>query len=348
MTSVLQPTATIDVAVPLWCRDLVSCLQATFATVLGQDGQDPLEVLGAGWEFLYRPGEVTSEEFYYPTRFPGDLGRSLAPHHRLSSAWWQPVIDADPLAELRARLDQGRLTIAAVDNFYLPFRPAFGDVHAAHLLVVTGLDEARGLIHVSDGMPPAFRGPIAIDDFLLSWGSSNPRDVQDAFFSDTRIGRRCLDVTVGGPYPALDPQLLDVMLRANLDRFGAADAEPDSGWGGLAGVTAFLADLLRRSRAGDPGVLPELYPFGWAMQAQASLHGELLRTRGAAWALPRLAEAGRTVESVAHAWSGLRMTAAHGRTDPAAAVPQLARHAALLRRRYEEAVEAVQLAVDEP
>ena len=330
----------------LWYRDLVSCLQTTFATVLARAGEQPLEVLGAAWQFLYRPGEVRSEEFYYPGRFPADLGRSIAPHHPLSSRWVLPADPDDPLAELRAVLDADRLAIAAVDNFHLPFRPAYGDVHAAHLLVVFGLDEERGLVHVSDAMPPAFSGAIPLEAFLASWDSANPSDEQDAFFSDSRIGRRLLDVTVGGPYPELTPDRLAGFLRADTERFRSGAADGPDGASGLAGLGRFTDELVERSRAGDVRAVRDLYPLGWGMQAQASLHGELLRRCGSSWQLPQLALAGRAVESVAHAWTGLRITGAHARDDAAPAADDLARHAAVLRRRYAEAVEAVSAAAD--
>ncbi|MFD0527296.1 BtrH N-terminal domain-containing protein [Kitasatospora arboriphila] len=171
-----------------WYRDLASCLQATFGSVLLRADHDPLEVLGTAWQFLYRPGEVRSEEFYFPTRYEGDLGRGIAPHHPLTSVWRTPDDPADPLAGLRAALDADRLVIAAVDNHHLPFRPAYHDVHAAHLVTVFGLDEHRGLVHVADATPAAFRGAVPLDAFLAAWDSANPSDVQDAFFSDSRIG----------------------------------------------------------------------------------------------------------------------------------------------------------------
>ena len=171
----------------LWYRDLISCLQATFGSLLIRVGADPLAVLGAGWRFLHLPGDVRSEEFYYPCH-DADLGAALAPHHELHSRWWQPADEDDVWLEVRASLADDRPVIAAVDNFHLPFRPAYGDVHAAHLVVVYGLDEVRGLVYVSDAMPPAFRGAVPIEEFLRSWGSANPTDVQDAFFSDARIG----------------------------------------------------------------------------------------------------------------------------------------------------------------
>jgi hypothetical protein len=96
-----------------------------------------------------------------------------------------------------------------------------------------------------------------------------------------------------------------------------------------------------RCRVGDAGALRELYPFGWAMQAQASLHGELLRRCGREWGDPALAGAGRAVEAVAHAWTGLRFTGAHGLDDPRGVSDDIAHHATVLRGTYARAVDAV-------
>lgn len=324
-----------------WYRDLVSCLQATFGTVLARAGADPLAVLGAGWRFLHLPGDVRSEEFYYPCPADEsgevDLGSALAPHHELHSRWWQPADENDVWREVRATLADDRPVIAAVDNFHLPFRPAYGDVHAAHLVVVYGLDETRGVVYVSDAMPPAFRGAVPIEEFLRSWGSANPTDVQDAFFSDSRIGRRCLDVRLDAAPAPLTPELLGGFLRADVEAFTTVTSART----GLAGFDAFTAELLERCRAADAGALRELYPFGWGMQAQASLHGELLRRCGRQWNDPALAGAGRAVEAVAHAWTGLRFTGAHGLDDPRAAAADIAHHATVLRGKYARAVDAV-------
>ena len=324
-----------------WYRDLISCLQATFGSFLIREGADPLSVLGAGWRFLHLPGDVRSEEFYYPcpAAEPGgvDLGAALAPHHALHARWWQPADENDVWREVRQTLADDRLVIAAVDNYHLPFRPAYGDVHAAHLVVVYGLDETRGVVYVSDAMPPAFRGAVPIEEFLWSWGSANPTDVQDAFFSDSRIGRRCLDVRLDAPPAPLTPELLGGFLRTDVEAFTTATSART----GLAGYQEFAAELIDRCRAGDAGALRELYPFGWAMQAQASLHGELLRRRGRDWDDPALAGAGRAVEAVAHAWTGLRFTGAHGLADPRAVSPDIAHHATVLRGTYARAVDAV-------
>lgn len=325
----------------LWYRDLISCLQATFGSLVARAGADPLEVLGAGWRFLHLPGDVRSEEFYYPcpadeTDAP-DLGAALAPHHELHSHWWQPADESDVWREVRETLADDRMVIAAVDNYHLPFRPAYGDVHAAHLVVVYGLDEARGVVYVSDAMPPAFRGAVPIEEFLRSWGSANPTDVQDAFFSDSRIDRRCLDVRLDVPPTPLTPELLGGYLRTDVEAFTTATSMRT----GLAGYDEFAGELLDRCRAGDAGALRELYPFGWGMQAQASLHGELLRRCGRRWDDPALAAAGRAVEAVAHAWTGLRFTGAHGLEDPRAVSTDIAHHATVLRGTYARAVDAV-------
>jgi hypothetical protein len=332
--------------IDLWCRDLISCLQATIATVLLHGGQDPLGTLGAAWTFLYRPGEVTAEEFYFPCAGP-DLARGLCPHHPLRSSWRRPAGGASPLAELEAEVAAGRLPIAAVDNYHLPFRPAFHDVHAAHLVVVYGIDRQRGEIHLSDAMPPAFQGPIPLADFERSWGSRNPDDDQDAFFSGASIGCRWLLVELEGRFPVMDRAWLRRVMASNLSGFEAAPrAAAPGGWAGLAGLRAFTERLVARARAAEVAALEELYVLGWGLQAQAGLHGELLAVRGRQWDLPALREAGRAVESVAHAWTGLRMTGAHGRGDPAGCAGDLRRHGDRLRRRHEEALEAVALAVE--
>jgi len=58
-----------------------------------------------------------------------------------------------------------------------------------------------------------------------------------------------------------------------------------------------------------------------------------------------LAGAGRAVEAVAHAWTGLRITGAHGRGDPRAVSADIAHHATVLRGKYAYAVDAVSAAI---
>jgi hypothetical protein len=203
---------------PMWYRDTVSCLQATVGSVLAYCGDDPLEVLGAGWDFTYIPGEVPFEEFYFPCPPGISLGQSLAPHHPLSLRWAAGVGN-DPLGGLADSIDAGRLPIVALDKYHLPFRPAYHDVHAAYLLVVYGVDTRRGLVLVSDSTPPRFSGPIAAEPFLAAWRSGNPADEQDAFFSETEIGMRYLVAEVRDRIPPLTRHQFSTALRVNLAGF---------------------------------------------------------------------------------------------------------------------------------
>ena len=144
--------------------------------------------------------------------------------------------------------------------------------------------------------------------------------------------------------PPLNRHVAHAALRSNLAGFARADDR--AGWNGRAGLGRFLQQLLERARAADPEALAETYRFGWAMQAQTYLHAELLRAKGNEWRLASMAEAGRAVESVAYAWTGLRVTAAHGRHAPAQAAADLHRHAGRLERAYDRALARVAAAVE--
>ncbi|CAM3366437.1 BtrH N-terminal domain-containing protein [Kibdelosporangium persicum] len=337
MTGVQQ--APTDRVIQHWYRDHVSCLQSTLASLLIREGEDPLGALGLSWEFRHLPGDVRPEEFYWPCARDGDLVGSLLPYHRAGSVW-RTAPDTDPLVALETALAGNRLPIVAVDNYHLPFRPAYQDVHSAHLIIVYGIDRVAGEVLVSDAMPPAYHGPLAIADLLRSWTSVNPRE-QEAFFSGVHIDGRWLDVTLGTPFPPLTPARLGEAMAANLARFDSDG--PDRA--GLRGLAEFGTELVAAARNGDRATVEEAYPFGWGMQAQAALHGELLRDRGVQWRNPVLAEAGRRVEQVAHAWTPVRVCAAYGRADPRAWAGDLAHRTARLRRAHEEALAAIEQAM---
>jgi hypothetical protein len=321
-----------------WYRDPLGCLHLTIATVLGERGIEPLDPLGAGWGFRYLPGHVRGEEFYYPCA-EDDLGPYLAPHHPLRAVWSTTADGADPLAVFTEVIANGGLAIAAVDKFHLPFRPAYHDVHAAHLVVVYGVDPARGLVWVSDSQPPAFSGPVRVEDFLAAHTSANPADEQDAFFSDSTIARRYLAVELADPFPELDEDGLAAAMRANVAEFVATDDERT--WTGLAGLRRYVDSVVAAAADGQPALLRQTYTFGWSQQAAAYLHSELLRLRGSQWDRPALREAARRVQAVATAWTPVRVTAAHGWPEPHAVADDLDRHGNRLVRRYEEALAAV-------
>ncbi len=335
MTDAISLCAKLRDPIRTWYRDPVSCLQACLAMVIEHAGHDPLEVLGLAWEFNHLPGDVKREEFYFPCRFPGDPAHSIAPYHELTSEWHAPAGD-DGLRYLAEMVGENRPVIAAVDNYFLPFRPAYHDVHAAHLVVVTGVD--AGKVSVADPTPPSFDAAIDARDFLNAWGSANSADDQDVFFSSSPIGRRCLMVTPPEVVPPLDEARLHTALRDNIAGMRAASA--GTAWTGLDGLDRYLAYVTARAADKDAEALADVYPFGWAMQAQAYLHAELLRACAARWRRPVLGEAARRVAAVANAWTGLRVSAGHGGSDPTIA-DTVERHCRRLRRQYEQAVEAL-------
>ncbi len=343
MTDAISLCATLRDPIRTWYRDPVSCLQACLAMVIEHAGHDPLETLGLAWEFNHIPGDVKREEFYFPCRFPGDPAHSISPYHDITSKWCAPA-DEDGLRYLSSMIGENRPVIAAVDNYYLPFRPAYHDVHAAHLVVVTGVDIEKAEVSVADPTPPSFDGTIAARDFLNAWGSANHADDQDVFFSSSPIGRRCLMVTPPEVVTPLDQARLHAALRNNIS--GMLAESTGTAWTGLDGLDRYLTRLTAQAADKDTEALADVYPFGWAMQAQAFMHAELLRACAVRWRRPVLGEAARRVASVSHAWTGLRVSAGHGGSDPTIA-DTVERHCRRLRRHYEQAVESLDEAAHE-
>ncbi|MEV0568397.1 BtrH N-terminal domain-containing protein [Dactylosporangium sp. NPDC050588] len=334
----MMPTRTLD-EVRLWTRDLGSCLHGTLATVLLHDGHDPVTVLGAPWEFRRKAGAWTTEEYYYHAE-PDSLAKRLALFHPFESSWHRsPGLD-----ELRDALAAGVLPIAAVDNFHLPFRPAFHDVHAAHLLVVWRITDTE--VFVSDAQPPAFQGPIPIADFMASWGSANPADDGDVFFSASPSDRRWLHASMRGPVPEPDRAWTADVIRENVARF-RRPSEGDT----LSGVDG-LRDYLDELCALPPGsgaaevALSELYVISWNIQAQAGLHAEFLRRQGLALRSLDLTEAAARVNAVAHGWTGVRMTGAHSRVWDRHRPAELRAHSSELVRRLEVALEQLEVTAE--
>ncbi|MDG6103026.1 BtrH N-terminal domain-containing protein [Dactylosporangium aurantiacum] len=341
MTSTATP-------VELWTRDLGSCLHGTLATVLLHDGHDPVTVLGAPWEFRRRPGAWTTEEYYFHAE-PDSLAGRLALFHPFESTWHRSGGDprdgtGDGLDELRDALAAGVLPIAAVDNYHLPFRPAFHDVHAAHLLVVYRITDTH--VYVSDAQPPAFQGPIPIADFLNSWGSANPADDADVFFSSSPSDRRWLHARMDGPPPQAGLEWLAGVLRDNVTRY--RQPSPPGTQTGVEGLRQYLAELcaLEPGSAAAGEALSELYVISWNIQAQAGLHAEFLRAQSLRWRIPELAEAAARVDAVAHGWTGVRMTGAHSRVWGRHRFDELRAHGTELVRRLEVALEQLDLAAD--
>lgn len=324
----------------MWYHDLCSCLHSTIGGVLGGYGYDPVSTLGAAWRFD-GPGEWEPVEFAWPTR-GGDLAETLVPYDDVRLVWHAPESEAAAEQELVARLSAGQPLIVAVDNFYLPFRPAWQDVHAGHLVVVFGFDEAADVYLVHDAVPPAYQGPLAGSHLRASRSSGNP-DEADPFFAGRPIRRRWLEAAPRSQPAALDARRVERILKGNLAHFLADDGPSPSG---LASARAYLDELPERARSSSGSALREAYAFGWAPQASAALHAEFLAQSGSALRLPQLREAGRAVEEVAHCWTPLRVGAAHGISAPGDTADYLRARARTLLRRYEAALDEVERALE--
>lgn len=309
-----------------WRHDLTHCLHTTMGVLVGFHGLDPLLVLGSGWGFAYRPGDVRREEYYFPC-YGSSLLASLAPHHPVSSRWHEPAGAAAGWQQVRAAVAAGAPVAVAADNFHLPFRPAYRDVHTNHLLTVYGFDDERGTVLVADPVPPRFQGAIGIDELTAARDSTNPiRHERDLFFTANPVANRWLSMTVDGPVPVAD---LDFVRRAMVTNVAAFAA---GGTGdvlaGLAGLRIFLDEWLVRLPEGDHRI-DEIFILSGAILASTGLHADFLADAGRRFEKPELIEIGRGVDRVAHHWAALRIGVATARDDPPAAIAGLrvrARH----------------------
>lgn len=321
-----------------WRHDLSHCLHTTAGALLEFHGLDPVRVLGAGWGFTHRPGDVRREEYFFPGT--GTLFADLAPHHRISSTWHTPADAEQGWREVRAALIAGTPVAVAADNFHLPFRPAYRDVHTNHLLTVFGFDDESGEVLVADPVPPAFQGAISLETFTAARDSGNPiRHDRDMFFTANPIGNRWLDLTVDSEQPAFDLDFVRHVLTVNAARFDGGAVEPDL-LTGLAGLRHVLDDHLDRY-AEDPVAVDDLFILVGPILAVTGLHAEFLTDAGNTFGDAGLLELARAVDRVAHHWSALRIAVATGRPDRPAAVPALRTRANALLTSYETALTAM-------
>lgn len=286
-----------------WYDDLGSCLQIDIGYVLERSGWDPLQALATGWRYLSPDGPVEPVEYYHPA---GDrIDQHLCLHHPVSIGWHRPSGPEDAHDQLMNALAAGISPITAVNNYHLPFRPAYHDVHAAHLVVVNGYDQQDDTYLVVDPMPPAFVGPLPRAVLEQARAEISVDDESDPFFAGSRPSWRWIEVRATGLQPDLDwPWLLDAV-RGNLSALRRDDQ-------GLAALARQLDELPAHPGDADPKALREIYVFGWPAQAEASLHAAFLARAARRLGRPDLAEAARLVDLVAHCWTGLRVAAAHG------------------------------------
>jgi hypothetical protein len=308
MTVDAAPRSVVLAGVRPWRHDLAGCLHACAATLLEFHGAPPLATLGAAWTFRHSTAQLRREEYYYPCPPGTSLLSALVPYHDVESRWHYPA-DADAgWREVRAAVLDGRPVAVAVDNYYLPFRPAYQDVHTDHLLVVHGFDEERGTVRVLDAVPPAYHGDIRIDELTAARDSSNAaRHERDMFFTNHPIGNRWLDVVVRGEPRPLDRDLVRASVRRNIDGFLEPDGTADHA--GLAGEGAFLADAATRLAKGEQ-VCDEVFVAAGAALACTAVHADWLALAGRTVGVPVLVEIGRKVDRLAHHWTAIRILAA--------------------------------------
>ncbi|ARZ72270.1 BtrH N-terminal domain-containing protein [Streptomyces sp. HU2014] len=294
-----------------WRHDLGGCLHGCLATLLEHRGIPALPVLGAAWTFRHFPGGVRREEYYYPCANGESLLAALAPHHPVRSTWHEPADATTGWEQVRDAVTAGTPVAVAVDNYHLPFRPAYRDVHSNHLVVVHGFDEERGTVRVLDAVPPAFHGDITLDELTAARDSGNELvHERDMFFTGVHIDNRWLSLVLDAApedFPALDRTEVARVLGLNLAHF-AAPADGDT-CTGLAGQQAFLEDNVKRLTAGED-IRDELFVAAGAALACTAVHADWLAHAGRTLDLPGLVEQARSVERVAHHWSAIRIMAA--------------------------------------
>ncbi len=326
----------VELTTRYWRHELVHCLHTTAGVLLLQHGLHPVEVLGAGWGF-HHPGGVRREEYFLPGD-PDALFAGLAPYHRIRSRWHRPADAAQGWQEVRAELMAGRPTAVAVDNFHLPFRPAFQDVHTNHLLVVHGFDDDTAQVLVADPVPPAFQGPITLDELTAARDSGNPaRHDRDMFFTANPIRNRWLELEVDAEQPRFDPEFVRHVLAENLRAF-TCPADPSGS--GLPRLRSFLARSWDRLPSA-PELVDEVFIVAGPALAITGLHAAFLELAGRRFADAALLELSRRVDAVAHHWAALRIAVATARSDREAAVPALRRRSVRLISEYERAFTAI-------
>jgi len=284
-----------------WRHELGSCLHSCVGTVLARSGLDPLAVLGARWEFYYPRGDVRREEYYQPCRPGTSLAESLAPYHGLRSQWHSPANGDEGWHEVRMHVLDGKPAVVAVDNYWLPFRPAYQDVHSNHLVLVYGFDDEAQLVWVNDVVPPAFDGPLARHHLEAARDSSNPLvHERDMFFTANPIDNRWLSIDID---TTATPTLRE-SVQHNLHGFHEPAA--DGVYTGVAGLAEFFEDMADRLGAGDE-ITEETFSVSGAVLASTALHAAVLRCAALDKGIRVLAEAASAVDRVAHHWTAVRI-----------------------------------------
>ncbi len=322
-----SPAAWLIDGVSSWRHDLVGCLWTSAATMLAFHGAPVLETLGAAWGFRHRPDDLRREEYYYPCPPGVSLYEALAPYHPVRSVWREPADAEQGWIQAREVVLAGTPVVVAADNFYLPFRPAYQDIHTNHMVVFYGFDESRGTATVLDAVPPKFDGEITIAELTSARDSGNPQlHDRDMFFTDNPLANRWLEIEIDtAAFPPFDLDTIRHTIRQNLAGFqapasnGGGNGSNGGGYAGLAGQSAYLDDLTSRLAASE-NIRDELFLVAGAVLANTALHADWLALAARTTQTPAFAEAGREVERIAHHWTAIRIMSAltpSGEVSPA-------------------------------
>lgn len=292
-----------------WRHDLVGCLWTSAGTILDFYGAPVLETLGAAWGFRHQPQNVRREEYYYPCPDGASLYEAIAPYHPIRSTWHTPADAEEGWRQVRDLVTAGTPVVCAADNFYLPFRPAYQDVHTNHMVVVHGFDEDAGTVRVLDAVPPRFDGDITIEELTAARSSTNPMlHDRDMFFTNRPIANRWLEIGIDvAAFPRFDVDFVRSCIKRNHEGFYAADSEVE--YRGIHGQEKFLAGQADSLERGDD-IRDRLFLVAGAALANTALHADWLALASRRLDLPELSELGRQVDRLAHHWTTIRIIAA--------------------------------------
>lgn len=337
---------------PLYYHEVASPLYYVLGTLFKYHGCRQLELaLGAVWDFYFCAGDQVRYEYCFPGPGP-TLADNMFPYAGVKADWRTGGDAAGAWRAVRERLDGGEPVVAAVDNFHLPFRPAYHDVHTNHLLVVYGYDAGTGSAWVLDATPPAYKGTLALSDLELARGSKNPRECdRHMFFTQTPIDNRWLDASFPAGRPEVDEALVARIISDNLARMNAVSRRSDvllglAGIRALAGRIGGLAGLPPGESRGHEAEDITAFIFGRMLGTRA-FHADFLYSAACILGDPRVRRAARDMEIAAHGWVAARIMLGKGsRGDLTDMAPRVARRVAAIADREEAVLDALAAVVE--
>jgi hypothetical protein len=229
-------------------------LQVVLEDLLGP-GQAAL--LGVCWVFNpFDPGRPAIAEFDLPMPW-----RHLAtPLARFSGVLLEHFTD-DPANDAYDRVELGQPVIVAVDSHDLPYRPAYGRVHSARTVIVTGIDRAAGAAEIRDVWMPHYAGPVALADLERARASCVPHEPsREPLFAGCPLHRGWWTLALSSNAPIATPD-------------GSADAvEALAGEAGGGAGRSSTSDMIDRFREAAVAALESRNQQSIALRRAAALH----------------------------------------------------------------------------